>query len=138
MLTPLSISRPLNLSLNPQDAEKSGSRPERRRPRRHQQPHSNDTAATPRNPIVKMRGQFLCLLDSNACLTRLNVNNLCLTPLTPIFREFGKGWIWRWWSWAFEAWKGEGRANYETDGTICVFGVAWFCGVDSHFLNGVQ
>ena len=31
-----------------------------------------------------------------------------------------------------------GRANYETDGAICVFGVAWFCGVDSHFLNGVQ
>jgi hypothetical protein len=29
-----------------------------------------------------MRGQFLRLMYSQACLTRLNINNLCLTPLT--------------------------------------------------------
>ena len=31
---------------------------------------------------VKMRGQFLRLLDSKTCLTLLNINILCLPPLT--------------------------------------------------------
>jgi|GEM_PF-6152224 len=29
-----------------------------------------------------MQGQFLCLPNSNTCLTRLNTNNLCPTILT--------------------------------------------------------
>jgi len=34
---------------------------------------------------VKMRVQFLRFLDLKACLMQLNINNLCLTPLTCAF-----------------------------------------------------
>jgi hypothetical protein len=35
-----------------------------------------------RTQRAKMRGKFLRLLNSKACLMRLNTNNLCLPPLT--------------------------------------------------------
>ena len=62
-----SHNRPLCLARRHKDAEKT-SRPERRRPRRHQ----HFIAMTPRqvHPTqrVKIRGEFLLLRDSSACL----------------------------------------------------------------------
>jgi hypothetical protein len=61
------IYRPLGLARRHKDTEKT-SRPERRRPRRHQ----HFIAMTPRQvhptQCVKIRGEFLPLRDSSACL----------------------------------------------------------------------
>jgi hypothetical protein len=56
-----------SLSRRHQDTEKT-SRPERRRPRRHQQLIAMTLRQLCETQRVKMRGQFLRLLDSNACL----------------------------------------------------------------------
>ena len=81
MLAPLPIGRPLSLSRSHKDAEKS-SRPERRRPRRHQQVSAMTLRQDREIQRAKMRGKFLRLLNSKACLMRLNTNNLSLPPLT--------------------------------------------------------
>ena len=73
-----------SLSRRHQDTEKS-SQPERRRPRRHQQLTAMTLRQLHQTQCVKMRGEFLHLLDSNACLTQLNINNLCLNFLNKKF-----------------------------------------------------
>ena len=73
-----------SLSRRHQDTEKS-SQPERRRPRRHQQLTAMTLRRLHQTQCVKMRGEFLHLLDSNACLTQLNINNLCLNFLNKKF-----------------------------------------------------
>ena len=63
-----------SLSRSHKDAEKS-SRPERRRPRRHQHLIAMRLQRPRETQCVKMRGQFVRLLDSNACLRQLDMKN---------------------------------------------------------------
>jgi hypothetical protein len=69
-----------SLSLSHQDTEIS-SRPERRRPRRHQQLSAMTLRQLRETQCVKTRGQFVLLPNSKAYLMLLNTNILCLLPL---------------------------------------------------------
>jgi hypothetical protein len=63
-----------SLSRRHKDTEKS-SRPERRRPRRHQHLIAMRLQQPRQTQCVKTRGQFVRLLDSKAPLMELNIKN---------------------------------------------------------------
>jgi len=76
MAAPLPPHRLLRKPLTePQDTDVS-SRPERRRPRRHKCLIAMRLRQLRETPCIKMRSQFLRLLDLGLCLNCLTINDL--------------------------------------------------------------
>jgi hypothetical protein len=64
----------IGLSRRHKDTKKS-SRPERRRPRRHQDLIAMTLRQLRQTQCIKIQGQFVLTPNSKACLRQLNINN---------------------------------------------------------------